>query len=252
MIIAYADNVLLLAKTKSDRDSMTDTLGRALEAHPAGRLRPSRTTFKAGQPIEFLGHVLSLTNGVVRIEPSEKRQREFLSRVSSDLAYLQKASVPASTREERYEALKEYIQGWAAAFTLCDDIEKIEAHWRAKARVAVIEGARSAAKMKVMSTITERTFKLHKDQKQVVDDALALAKQKSGTTVDTVALEYISQEFLGTTSSGYATLKAALTAERKKSSSFEDFLVTVAGLLDTQADAEGFEVSMGVEEKAQA
>ena len=60
VIIAYADNVLLLARSEGDVVSMTETLGAALEAHPVGRLRPSLTTFKAGQPIEFLGHVLSL------------------------------------------------------------------------------------------------------------------------------------------------------------------------------------------------
>ena len=63
VIIAYADNILLLAKTKSDRDSMTKALLAAFEAHPVGRLRLSPRTFAPGEPVEFLGH---------RLTPSKK------------------------------------------------------------------------------------------------------------------------------------------------------------------------------------
>jgi hypothetical protein len=82
-----------------------------------------------------------------------------------------------------------------------------------------------------MNNTAYKTFKLHSDQKEIVDAALALAKEKSGTTVDTEALEYVAQVFMGG-GMGFASLKAALIAERKKSNSFEDFLEKVAGLLD--------------------
>jgi len=59
VIIAYADNILLLAKTKSDRDSKTEALLAAFEAHPVGRLRLSPTRFAPGEPFEFLGHRLT-------------------------------------------------------------------------------------------------------------------------------------------------------------------------------------------------
>jgi hypothetical protein len=62
-IIAYADNILLLAKTKSERDSMTEALLAAFEAHPVGRLRLSQRRFSPGEPIEFLGHRLTPFKG---------------------------------------------------------------------------------------------------------------------------------------------------------------------------------------------
>ena len=45
VIIAYADNILLLAKSESDVVGMTEALLAALEEHPVGRLRPSPRTF---------------------------------------------------------------------------------------------------------------------------------------------------------------------------------------------------------------
>jgi len=82
-----------------------------------------------------------------------------------------------------------------------------------------------------MNNTAYKTFKLHLDQKEIVDAALALAREKGGTTVDTVALEYVAQEFMGT-GMNFPTLKAAMMAEKKKAGTEEDFLGVVAGLLD--------------------
>jgi hypothetical protein len=49
-----------------------------------------------------------------------------------------------------------------------------------------------------MSNTVYRTFKLHPDQKEVVETALADIKDKTGTTVDTVALEFMAQSYMGT------------------------------------------------------
>ena len=59
VIVAYADNILLLAKTKGDVVSMAKCLGSALEAHPVGPLYSKMKCFDPGQPIEFLGHKLT-------------------------------------------------------------------------------------------------------------------------------------------------------------------------------------------------
>ncbi len=45
-------------------------------------------------------------------------------------------------------------------------------------------------------TVTTKTFKVHEDQKAVIDAALEKAKSEGATTVDTVALEYICSDFL--------------------------------------------------------
>lgn len=46
------------------------------------------------------------------------------------------------------------------------------------------------------STKATKTFKMHDDQKETIEAAIEKAKEKSSTTVDTVALEYICMEFL--------------------------------------------------------
>lgn len=47
------------------------------------------------------------------------------------------------------------------------------------------------------SDVTTKTFKLHPDQKETVEGAVAKAKQIAGTDSDAVALENIALEFLG-------------------------------------------------------
>lgn len=47
------------------------------------------------------------------------------------------------------------------------------------------------------ATVVTKTFKLHEDQKETVEAALSKAKEDSGTDVDTVALEFICLDFLG-------------------------------------------------------
>lgn len=41
-----------------------------------------------------------------------------------------------------------------------------------------------------------KTFKLNPDQKETIEAAIEKAKEKSNTTVDTVALEYVCLEYL--------------------------------------------------------
>ena len=83
-----------------------------------------------------------------------------------------------------------------------------------------------------MNNTTYKTFKLHPDQKEIVEAALGDAKKRSGTKFDTVALELVCQEYMGTASAGYKNAKAALTAEYKKSRSKEEFLCKVVSCLE--------------------
>lgn len=46
-------------------------------------------------------------------------------------------------------------------------------------------------------TVTTVTFKVHEDQKETIKAAIAKAKEQSGTSVDTAALEFICLDFLG-------------------------------------------------------
>ena len=71
-IVAYADNILVLAKNESDADAMTESLGLALKKHPAGHLWPKIKTFGASGPIDFLGHRLIAHADEVRVQPTQR------------------------------------------------------------------------------------------------------------------------------------------------------------------------------------
>lgn len=82
-----------------------------------------------------------------------------------------------------------------------------------------------------MNNTTYKTFKLHPDQKEIVEAALEYVKQKTGTKFDTVALELICQQHMGT-GIAFPNAKSALTAEWKKSGDLEAYLNTVMGYLE--------------------
>ena len=83
-----------------------------------------------------------------------------------------------------------------------------------------------------MTNTVKKTFKLHPDQKKIVEVALKDSKSKSGTKSDTVALEYVCQGYMGTSPSGYKNAKAALTAEFKKAGDEFLFLERVGNWLE--------------------
>ena len=169
LIIAYADNILLLAKTKSDRDSMTKALLAAFEAHPVGRLRLSPRTFAPGEPIEFLGHRLTPCEGGVHIEPDDDNKRKFEDRMKSKLRSLAKTKRQTGRRKALHD-IKKHIQSWVGAFTLCDDIQKIRSYWLARAHAQFKEGPDFIFdEEETMSNTVYKTFKLHPDQEGLVD-----------------------------------------------------------------------------------
>jgi hypothetical protein len=136
VIVAYADNVLLLAKSKSDAVSMAKSLRSALLAHPAGPFTPRETVFQAGGPIYFLGHKLSIKSGSVRLEPSECNVQKFEARAKVQLAAISEANLHPQTRKKRIEELKRYVRSWCAAFKLTEGIGKRRAYWLAQAKWA--------------------------------------------------------------------------------------------------------------------
>jgi hypothetical protein len=128
--------------------------------------------------------------------------------------------------------LERYVRSWTADFRLCDGIEEIRCEAQAKIEEAL------------MTSTTPKTFKLHGDQKEIVEAALGHVKQKTGTTVDTVALELICQQYMGT-GLQVADLKTALNIEYKKTGNIADFLEKVVGLLQ---ETTGKELSLSYED----
>ncbi len=90
--------------------------------------------------------------------------------------------------------------GWTKVGMLLDVVTKDNVEqWVAKAKEmnsGSLKAHVDAAKHK-SPPVTIKIFKLHEDQKQLVDDALAKMKEESGTENDAVALEYIVQNYMG-------------------------------------------------------
>jgi hypothetical protein len=90
--------------------------------------------------------------------------------------------------------------GWTKVVMLLDVVTKDNVgQWVAKAKEinnGSLKALVDAAKQK-SAPVNTKTFKLHEDQKQLVDDALAKMKEESGTESDAVALEYIIQNYMG-------------------------------------------------------
>jgi hypothetical protein len=223
VIVAYADNILLLAKSKGDVVSMSKTLGRALKAHPAGPFYPKMKLFDPVQPIDFLGHKLTVKNGVILIEPDDQNLQKFTHRVKSELAYLKKTPLPSATRKKRLKRLEVAIGSWAGAFKLCDNVKALRAQWLAQAKAQANETLESVSEEKKPVTNTvKKTFKLHEDQREIVEAALTDIKGKTGTAHDTVALEYMAQSYMGT--GIVPDAQSVLQAEYKKAGDPEIFL----------------------------
>ena len=93
---------------------------------------------------------------------------------------------------------KSNVKSWvktAEKQTVLQLHETVAAHLKAEAQKASGE----AGETEPAQTVVTKTFKLHADQKNTVDQALAKAKTAGNTTVDTVALEYVCLDFLGGT-----------------------------------------------------
>jgi hypothetical protein len=131
VVVAYADNILLLAKTKEDVVAMSNDLRSALKAHPVGPFEPKMKPFDAGQPIEYVGHKLTLKKGLVHIEVNDHNLQKFRSRVTSEIAYLAKAGAKVHPLKlaRRCQKLGEYIRSWTASFQLCEDVHNLRDHW---------------------------------------------------------------------------------------------------------------------------
>ena len=99
--------------------------------------------------------------------------------------------------------------GWSklsALVRIMPEVVKDLDHWVMVAASATVLELRNMVKEQLGGVAanlspgptTSKTFKLHDDQKQVLEAAIAKAKEISGTKVDVKALEYICMEFIST------------------------------------------------------
>jgi hypothetical protein len=125
-VFAYADNVLLLAASKSNAVAMKKALWSALEGHPVGRLQPKAKFFAVGEPIDFLGHRLTVVNERVHIAPTPRNHEKFAGRAATYLGLLDQ-KLFHKEREAVLRDLNRYVNSWAANFWRCDGIKQITA-----------------------------------------------------------------------------------------------------------------------------
>jgi len=132
-VFAYVDNFLIMAKSEDDAVSMAKALGCALQAHPAGPLRPKiRGLFRAGEPIDFLGHRLIVHHGSVKIEPSPANLKKLAYEMSRGLSSIKSSALSPAARARKVRELMRKVNGWADAFKLCNNIQLHKEHWLAK------------------------------------------------------------------------------------------------------------------------
>ncbi len=120
IVVNYADNFLLMAKSKADLVSISETLCGALDAHPAGPLR-SRVECEAepGDMFNFLGHELAyIPNGTVRIAPSPENLWRFNWKFDRKLERISSSDVPPRERAKQRANIRRYVRSWCGAFKL--------------------------------------------------------------------------------------------------------------------------------------
>jgi transcriptional regulator with XRE-family HTH domain len=119
-VVCYADNMLIMAKTKEHTVSTTSALWSALQGHPVGHLTPKEKGKSIpGQPFEFLGHQITRTKTSVNIVPTPKNETKFADRFENDLAAIANSACSKSKRSKIADDLRHFIDGWTASFSRC-------------------------------------------------------------------------------------------------------------------------------------
>jgi hypothetical protein len=199
VVVAYADNILVMAKTASDADAMTNSLGLALNKHPAGPLWPKIKSFPVGGPIDFLGHRLTTYGDKVRAQPTPENQERFERRMKRGLARLRKPTLTPATRWRLARDLNSDLSSYVSNFKLCDGVKECQQHWSAQIASAKHKGTTMPKSKPASDNKTKKmVFWPHPDQEEIITAALAEAAKKTGSDVKTVALEAIAQAYMAT------------------------------------------------------
>ena len=175
-VVAYADNILVLAKSESDADAMTESLGLALKKHPAGHLWPKIKSFGAGGPIDFLGHRLTAHGDKVRVQPTPENRKKFERKMKEGLARLTRSTLAPAARERLVRDLKSDLSSHASNFRLCDGVKECRQRLACANLVSQTQGDNNAA-IKPASGKIRMVFWPHPDQEEIITAALDLAKK---------------------------------------------------------------------------
>jgi hypothetical protein len=143
-VVAYADNILVMAKSENDADAMSESLVLALKEHPAGQLWPKIKSFPPGGPIEFLGHRITADGDDIRVQPTPENRDKFERKMKRGLARLKKSTLAPAARTTLVRELKSELSSHAANFGLCDGMKEYRQHWSAQIASAKHKGSTNA------------------------------------------------------------------------------------------------------------
>jgi hypothetical protein len=163
-----------------------------------------------------LGGAIAVAQSLFKKKKSEfagyKSFREYIEVVhgipywkAMHAARMYTALVDSGVPGSRFEDL-----GWTKARLILDVVTKDNVNtWVAKAKEMNFPSLEALVKMEKKKgnpqteqgtsqlTITTKTFKLHDDQKQLVQDGLKKAQEETGSPVDAVNLEAVFQNYMG-------------------------------------------------------
>ncbi len=229
-VVAYADNILVMAKTASDADAMTDSLGLALKKHPAGPLWPKITSFPAGGPIEFLGHRLTALGDKVHVQPTPQNREKFERKMKIGLAQLRKPSLTGAARDRLVRDLKSDLSSHVSNFKLCNGVKEDQQYWSGQIASAKHKGTAMPQSKPASDNKTKMVFWPHPDQYEIITAALDEAKKAASTEHQTVALEVIAQAYMAT-GIAFKDWRQALAFYRKATPDAASFAQKVLMLL---------------------
>ena len=231
VVMAYADNILVMAKTASDADAMTDSLELALKKHPAGPFSPKIKSFPVGGPIEFLGHRVTAHGDKVRARPTPENQEKFEHRIKRGLARLRKPTLAPATRGRLARDLKSDLSSYVSNFKLCDGVKECQQHWSAQIASAKNKGTTMPKSKPASDNKTKMVFWPHPDQEEIITAALDEAKKAVSTEHQTVALEAIAQAYMAT-GIAFKDWRVALAYDRKATQDVASFAQKVLMFLE--------------------
>lgn len=128
LVLCYADNFLVMGKTRAEMMSMSLAMQCALSAHPVGPLLPTqKSSSRPGEIVEFLGHVLQFDGDRVHISVSPKNLKKFHDNVYHHLRLINHAA--PSVKAKRVKDATRYVRSWASAFSSCNNSAQLGATW---------------------------------------------------------------------------------------------------------------------------
>lgn len=128
VVLTYADNILLMARSAKESVSMRIALSKLLSEHPAGPLKLNKPkTYKPGQPVEFLGYRLTVNGAKCYIEPSQKNLKQFHAETVRRLKNIEAEGTSIYFRKVLVSKLRRYVKSWPNSFKLWPGGEQ---HWK--------------------------------------------------------------------------------------------------------------------------